>query len=127
MIINSVLAKAFYLTLIGIPVTLAVIAFALVMFGHETAIVITLLALWGLMATAAPVGWWAWVPETFPNDAESGGGLMVAVIQLSIAIGSTLGGLLFDTSGYQTTFIASAAILLLSALFTGLTSRTTPS
>ncbi|WP_297005294.1 hypothetical protein [Thalassolituus sp. UBA6592] len=53
--------------------------------------------------------------------------LNVAVIQLSIAIGSTLGGLLFDTSGYQTTFIASAAILLLSALFTGLTSRTTPS
>jgi predicted MFS family arabinose efflux permease len=48
---------------------------------------------------------------------------MVAVIQLAIAMGSTVGGLLFDASGYQSTFIASAAVLLSAAFLTLLTSR----
>jgi predicted MFS family arabinose efflux permease len=58
-----------------------------------------------------------------PEDAELGGGLMVAVVQLSIAMGSTLGGLLFDHGGYRSTFIASAAVLLLSAFITFLISQ----
>jgi len=58
-----------------------------------------------------------------PKNAEAGGGLMVAVIQLAIALGTTLGGALFDRCGYQSTFVASAAVLLLAALLTFLTSR----
>ena len=52
---------------------------------------------------------------------------VVAVIQLAIALGSTVGGLLFDSRGYQSTFVASAAVLLLGAAVTLLTSRSTPS
>ncbi|MNJ79370.1 hypothetical protein D3C77_773700 [compost metagenome] len=48
---------------------------------------------------------------------------MVAVIQLCIALGSTIGGMLFDTSGYRTTFIASGSVLLIAAALTFLTSR----
>ena len=62
------------------------------------------------------MGWWGWLARTLPNDAEAGGGLMVAVIQLAIALGSTLGGILFDHSGYQITFVASALILVISSI-----------
>ena len=55
----------------------------------------------GPMATAAPVGWWSWFAEVMPHNAEAGGGLMVAVIQLAIALGSAMGGLLFDSTGYK--------------------------
>ena len=48
---------------------------------------------------------------------------MVAVIQLAIALGSTMGGVLFDSSGYQSTFVASAAVLLLAAFLSVMTSR----
>jgi predicted MFS family arabinose efflux permease len=48
---------------------------------------------------------------------------MVAVIQLSIALGSTLGGVLFDASGYRMTFLASAVLLMLAAALTFFTSR----
>jgi predicted MFS family arabinose efflux permease len=82
-----------------------------------------LLGLWGLIATAAPVGWWSWLAKALPRDAEAGGGLMVAVIQLSIALGSTLGGLLFDASGYRLTFLASAILLVLAAVAAFFTSR----
>ena len=58
-----------------------------------------------------------------PHDAEAGGGLMVAVIQLAIALGSTVGGLLFDSTGYRSTFVASAAVLLFAAFLAFLTSR----
>ena len=123
MVVGAVLKRGFYRTLAGIPLLMAATAVALVASGRHTGAVVALLGFWGLVATAAPVGWWAWVPRTFPNDAEAGGGLMVAVIQLSIAFGSTIGGLLFDGSGYRSTFMASAAMLIAAAALAWLTAR----
>lgn len=114
----------FYRTLIGIPILMAVIALALALFGSHVAAVAVLLGVWGLVATAAPVGWWSWLATTLPRDAEAGGGLMVAVIQLAIAFDSFIGGWLFDTSGYHATFVASAFVLLIAAFLTLLTGRT---
>jgi predicted MFS family arabinose efflux permease len=124
MLISIVLKRGFYPTLTAIPVLMAVTAGALIVFGNQAVVVVALLGFWGLIATAAPVGWWAWVPRTFPKDAEAGGGLMVAVIQLSIALGSTVGGLLFDGSGFRSTFAASAVMLLVAAMLVWLTGRT---
>lgn len=45
-----------------------------------------------------------------------GGGLMVAVVQLAIASGATVGGILFDANGYQATFGASGAVLVAAAI-----------
>jgi len=123
LLISSVLKRGLYPTLIGIPVLMAVIALSLTQFGHAMGVVVVLLGAWGLIATAAPVGWWSWVPRTFPQNAEAGGGLMVAVIQLSIAMGSMLGGVLFDTSGDRSTFLSGMALLLIAAFLTFLTSR----
>ena len=121
LIIGSFLKRSLYRTLIAIPVVMAVIALALIPLGTSVAAVTTLLGLWGLLATAAPVGWWNWIAQAMPNNAEAGGGLMVAVIQLAIALGSTLGGLLYDSRGYQSSFVASAAVLLLAAFLAFLT------
>jgi predicted MFS family arabinose efflux permease len=52
-----------------------------------------------------------------PDDAEAGGGLMVAVIQLAIALGATGGGVLYDASGFRSTFALGAVALTVSALF----------
>jgi len=48
---------------------------------------------------------------------------MVATIQSGIALGSTAGWLLFDVNGYQSTFAASAGVLLLAAFLAVMTSR----
>ena len=123
LIIGMFLRRGLFRTLVTIPLLMAVIALALIPFGTSTLAVAALLGLWGLVATAAPVGWWSWIAQALPRNAEAGGGLMVAVIQLAIALGSTVGGLLFDSSGYQSTFVASAAVLLLAAFLTVLTSH----
>jgi predicted MFS family arabinose efflux permease len=122
-VIGLLLRKALYGLLIGMPVAMAAIAVGLAFLGWSVVAVAVLLALWGLIATAAPVGWWTWMSKVLPDDAEAGGGLMVAVIQLSITVGASVGGLLFDSLGYRASFAASAALLGLSALVALLASR----
>ncbi|MFH8136294.1 MFS transporter [Pantoea osteomyelitidis] len=126
LIIGFFLKRGFYQTLFLIPLFMAAVAGTLMLFGHITPVVALLLASWGLVATAAPVGWWTWVARTMPDDAEAGGGLMVAVVQMCIALGSVTGGLAFDHSGYRTTFTISALLLIASALFTFFTSKFRP-
>ncbi|MGP5793787.1 MFS transporter [Psychrobacter celer] len=117
-VITIFLERRFYATLIVIPILMAAIAATLIFFGTSTTVVAVLLGLWGFLATAAPVGWWSWLARTLPEQAEVGGGLMVAVVQLAIALGSTLGGILLDHSGFQATFVFSAIILVISAFLT---------
>ena len=122
-LIGRVLEIGFFRTLTIIPLLMAAIAVALMASGTSLPVTTLLLGAWGLVATAAPVGWWLWVARTLPNDAEAGGGLMVAVVQLSIALGSTAGGLLFDARGYRSTFAFSAVLLLIGAFLVVLTAR----
>lgn len=122
-LIGGFLKAGLYRTLIVIPLIMAAIALALIAFGEWMPAVFVLLGLWGLVATAAPVGWWAWLAKSLPRDAEAGGGLMVAAVQLSIALGSTVGGVLFDGIGYRATFVASAALLLIAAVLASVTAR----
>lgn len=122
-VISTFLNVRFYQTLIIIPLLMAAIACALLLLGGSVWVVAVLLSLWGLLATAAPTGWWTWVARTLPDDAEAGGGLMVAVIQLSIAIGSTAGGVIFDRLGWQSAFVMSATLLLGAVTVTVVTAR----
>ncbi|AOJ40339.1 transcriptional regulator [Burkholderia lata] len=110
-LIGGVLARGLYRTLVATPVLMAAIAAALMVVGGSTAATACLLGAWGLLGTAAPVGWWTWLARTLPHDAEAGGGLMVAVVQLAIGLGATIGGMLFDLHGYRATFAMSAALL----------------
>ncbi|WP_367375622.1 MFS transporter [Pseudomonas lini] len=122
-LIEALLKNGLHRTLIVIPILMAVIALALVSFGSSTATTTVLLGLWGLVATAAPVGWWTWLARTLPDAAEAGGGLMVAIIQLAIASGATVGGLVFDLSGYRATFELSATLLGVAAVLAFLAAR----
>ncbi|WP_198919037.1 MFS transporter [Pseudomonas chlororaphis] len=122
-LIEAFLKNALYRTLIIIPLMMAAIAMALVAFGASVSVTSVLLGLWGLVATAAPVAWWTWLTRALPDNAEAGGGLMVAIIQLAITAGATVGGLAFDLSGYQATFELSAAVLVVAAGLAALAAR----
>ncbi|KQB53520.1 transcriptional regulator [Pseudomonas endophytica] len=122
-LIERFIKNGLYLTLTVIPLIMAAIALALVNFGSSTLLTAVLLGLWGLVATAAPVGWWTWMAKTLPDDAEAGGGLLVAIVQLAIAGGAIVGGLAFDLSGYKATFELSAAVLVAGAALALLAGR----
>ena len=122
-LIGGVLKSSVYPALIVIPVLMAGLAMGLIVLGTWSVACAAILAAWGLFATSAPVGWWTWLARTLPKDAEAGGGLMVAVVQLAIMLGATCGGLLFDGIGYQATFGASALVLVIAAILAFATMR----
>lgn len=125
-LIGFLLKTRLFSLLIAMPLAMAAIAIALTLVGGSTVASAVLLAGWGLVATAAPVAWWTWLSRVLPDEAEAGGGLLVAVVQLAIALGATLGGLAYDASGYRATFAVSAAALCASALAATLAWRQGP-
>lgn len=114
-LIGFVIRQSLYASLVFMPFAMALMAVALTVYGASLGATATLMLLWGFIGTAAPVGWWTWLSEALPDDAEAGGGLMVAVVQLAITAGAAGGGVLFDSSGYRATFLFSAVILALSS------------
>lgn len=68
-------------------------------------------------------GWFTWLAKALPHNAEAGGGLMVAVIQLAITAGAPAGGVLYDGMGYQATFISSGIFLLIATTLSVVASR----
>lgn len=114
-VIGFIIRRWLYASLVLMPLTMALIAVALTAFGSSSIATAALMFLWGFIGTAAPVGWWTWVSKALPNDAEAGGGLMVAVVQLTITTGAAGGGVLFDYAGYRSTFAFSAIILAVSS------------
>lgn len=115
-LIGRLVARSLTLAVIAPPLVLALIATLLVAGNASVWTAAALLACWGLAGTPAPVAWWTWMARTMPDDAEAGGGLMVAVIQLAITLGAGVGGLLFDSLGYGAAFLGGASLLVGSVL-----------
>ncbi|WP_313199326.1 MFS transporter [Rhizobium sp.] len=114
--VSHLLQKRLFGILGAIPLIMAVIALGLIVFGSSVTATALLLFAWGLFATAAPVGWGTWLIRTMPDDAEAGGGLQVATIQLAITLGASFGGILFDIAGWWTTFLLAALLLAASSI-----------
>jgi predicted MFS family arabinose efflux permease len=70
-LIGLALRTQLYSLLIGIPLAMAGLAIALIVLGRSPFAVGSLLALWGLIGTAAPVGWWTSTASASPSCAEA--------------------------------------------------------
>ena len=115
-LIGRVLNGGLFITLAVLPALMAAAAVALTVVGTSVVAVGILLAVWGFAGTSAPVAWWTWLARTVPDEAEAGGGLMVAIVQLAITLGATMGGIVFDAAGPRAEFLASAGLLAIAAL-----------
>lgn len=78
-----------------------------------------MMILWGAVNAAVPVCWSTWLAKFMSEEPESGGGLMVACIQLSIMLGGGLGGLLLDHLSIIATFACGACLLIISSVVVG--------
>nr|WP_315224287.1 MFS transporter [uncultured Albidiferax sp.] len=114
-LVGVLLKTRLFACLVLIPLSMAGMALLLVALGTSATAVAVLLLGWGLVGTAAPVAWGVWLSKTLPHDAEAGGGLMVATIQLAITLGAGVGGALFDAVGWWATFVFGALLLAGSA------------
>lgn len=115
-LMRKFVSKAYMTVLTVIPLILMSVSLGLVAFGTSVSAVFSMLAIWGFFATSMPVAWWTWVANAMPDNAEAGGGLFVAATQIAITLGATVGGIVFDFTGFEVTFIMSAVFFFLSSL-----------
>lgn len=113
---GALLKRSLRLTFVLTMLLMSVLAGGLIIFGNLLWIAAILIALWGVASGVIPVGWSTWLTVAIPDEAESGGGLLVAAIQLAITFGATTGGLAFDLSG-TTGVVALSGILVLICAF----------
>lgn len=98
------------------PFMMAVMVTGLVTFGNITVVAAVLVSLWAMALGVIQVGWTAWLTKTIPDEAESGGGIQIAVIQLAITAGAAFGGILYDYTGAKGVFTSSGIFALIAAL-----------
>ncbi|GAA0497871.1 MFS transporter [Pigmentiphaga daeguensis] len=110
------LQRSLRMTLLLMPLAMGGIGLVLAGMGTLPWVVAALVALWGMAFGAVPVAWSTWLTRVVPDEAESGGGLIVAAVQLAITVGAAAGGVAFDAGGAQGVFAGSSVLLLGAAL-----------
>ena len=91
---------------------------SLLVVGTSQIAAIAAIAGFGFAVGMTPVGWSTWLTRTIPDQAESGGGILVAAIQGSMLGGAVLGGAVIDTYGVTGILVASSALLLIASAHT---------
>ena len=114
------LGKHMRLVLIVAPLLMIVLGIGLIVAGSNVWVAAILIALWGFAFGSVPVAWSTWVSRTIPDQAESGGALLVASIQFAITIGAAVGGLLLDRFSVIGAIAGGIVTLLVAALTIGI-------
>ncbi|WP_115552660.1 MFS transporter [Xanthomonas arboricola] len=113
---TALVAKRLFTLLSVLPAALGVVTLSMLLGGHVLWAVAVAMIAWGTLNAAIPVAWSTWLSRCIKDAPESGGGLMVAAIQLSIMLGGALGGVLLDHLSIGATFIGASVLLLASSL-----------
>ena len=113
------LGRYLYRLMAGLPLALGAMTLVLLAVGHELWAVAPVMIAWGALNSAIPVAWSAWLAKGIGDEPESGGGLLVGAIQLSIMTGAALGGFLLDHLSIAATLIGCSVLLLLASLTVG--------
>ena len=124
---SALLRHHLYLLIMALPLLLAAVTVALLAVRFHIWAVAPAMIAWGAINSAIPVCWSNWLAKGISDEPESGGGLMVGAIQLSIMLGGAFGGLLLDHISVAATFIGGTALLLLASLIIGSGERIHPS
>lgn len=105
------------LTLALMPLVMGIAGLALAGVQTSFTLATVLVAVWGLTFGTVPVAWSTWVSRSVPDQAETGGGLLVATIQVAITAGAGAGGMVLSVGSVGSAFGAGGLVLLLGAAF----------
>ena len=123
---GGLLRRHLYSLLVGLPLALAAVTLVLLAVRYQIWAVAGAMIAWGALNSAIPVTWSTWLTKGISDEPESGGGLIVGAIQLSIMIGAAFGGLLLDHISMGGPLVGGAVLLVLASLTVGDGNRLRP-
>lgn len=106
------LERSLRLTLALMPLLIGAAGLGLAGLHAGLPLEMALVALWGLAFGTIPVAWSTWLARAVPDEAESGGGLIVAAVQLAITFGAAGGGVIYAVAGVAGVFVTGGALML---------------
>lgn len=110
---GATLARSVASSLAAGGLLLAAAVALLPLVAHLPAAVFALLVVWGLVWGGLPLGLQTWMVAATPEGAEAGLAMFVTTIQVALAIGSTIGGIVVTLSGIPADFGFAAVLSLL--------------
>ena len=113
---SVVMKRSVKLALALAPLTLAISALVLILWGSDKVVAAGIAIIWGLGFALIPVGWSTWITRTLADQAEKAGSIQVAVIQLANTCGAAIGGFALDHYGLLSPLVLSGSLMLLTAL-----------
>ena len=123
---GALLERSLSLTLALMPLLIAAAALGLAGLQAGLPLQALLVALWGLAFGTISVAWSTWLARAVPDETESGGGLIVAAVQLAITCGAAGGGTVYAFLGVVGVFTTAGVLMLVtSAVIFATFSRTT--
>ncbi len=115
-VVGKVIGSRLHLTLAAFAIMMAITMFGFAFSAGHPVVTVLLLVVWGFCGTSAQVTWWAWVTRAAADDAEAGRGLLVAVAQVGVTSGASLGGIVYDNLGPNYLPLGSAMTLVIATL-----------
>lgn len=113
---SHILKRSVKLALACAPLTLAISALVLILWGNDKVVASGIAIVWGLAFALVPVGWSTWITRSLADQAEKAGSIQVAVIQLANTCGAAVGGYALDNFGLLSPLMLSGTLMLLTAL-----------
>lgn len=116
---SAMVRRHLYPMLTGLPLALGAVTLGLIAVRYHISVVAVAMFGWGALNSAIPVCWSTWLSEGISDEPESGGGLMVGAIQLSIMLGAAFGGVLLDHISAIATTIGGTCLLVFASITIG--------
>ncbi|CAB3710406.1 MFS transporter [Paraburkholderia rhynchosiae] len=111
--VSSTVTRSLNVSL-GAMISLLMLALVLLpVLQHSSIGVIALVLAWGVSFGALPLCFSIWIQRATPDSPEAGSALFVGIIQVAIAVGSLVGGLVVDHVGMSTDFLFGSGLALL--------------
>lgn len=98
-------------------------ALALVLYGQSSVIAFLAVSLWGFAFGGVPVAASVWNARAAPDLAESAGAILACSFQIAIAVGSFIGGRLFDAVGSSGVIFYAGSAATIAAVLTSTLGR----
>ena len=99
---------------VGAMVSLLMFALlAMPLLQHSPIGVAALVLAWGVSFGALPLCFSIWIQRAMPDSPEAGSALFVSIIQVAIALGSLIGGVVVDHVGISADFLFGSGLALL--------------
>ncbi|MFM0500281.1 MFS transporter [Paraburkholderia caffeinilytica] len=115
-ILSVVATKRLTASIAGLSALLLCAIIMMMLFEHSRIGESVAMLIWGIALGALPLLFSMWIQRTTADLLEAGSAMFVSVIQVAIAVGSAVGGVIADHAGMNVDFLAGGGLTVVGLL-----------